>query len=213
MPVKAVLMPTGEEPQEEAKESPEEKVEEVVKKPRGKAKAKPKAKAEPKAKAKAKAKPKAKPEPEEPGEPEEPEEPAEPEEPEEPEPPFEEVVPKKKARAKRAARSDVDLQAKTMCPICHKVLSNHALLYTHRCAKCDTDEKKYPKRLEDEEPPAPEPLVRQTHVVREAAREAPPYVYQQPQLSYKDILMMRQHEMRQARHARQVAPLRSHYGM
>ena len=32
MPVKAVLMPTGEEPQEEAKESPEEKVEEVVKK-------------------------------------------------------------------------------------------------------------------------------------------------------------------------------------
>ena len=34
MPVKAVLMPTGEEPQEEAKESPEEKVEEVVKKPR-----------------------------------------------------------------------------------------------------------------------------------------------------------------------------------
>ena len=187
------MMSAGEEPQEEVKESPEEKVEEVVKKPRGKAKAK-----EPKAEPKAKAKPKAKPKPE----PEEPEEPAEPEEPEEP---FEEVVPKKKARAKRAARSDVDLQAKTMCPICHKVLSNHALLYTHRCAKCDTEEKKYPKRLEDEEPPAPEP--RQTHVVRD------PYVYQQPQLSYKDILMMRQHEMRQARHARQVAPLRSHYGL
>ena len=119
------------------------------------------------------------------------------------------VVPKSKARAKRAARSDVDLQAKTMCPICHKVLSNHALLYTHRCAKCDTEENKYPKRLQDEEPPAPEPppLVRQTHVVRD------PYVYQQPQLSYKDILVMRQHEMRQARHARQVAPLRSHYGL
>ena len=115
-------------------------------------------------------------------------------------------MPKKKARAKRAARSDVDLQAKTMCPICHKVLSNHALLYTHRCAKCDTEEKKYPKRLEDEEPEPP-PLVRQTHVVRD------PYVYQQPQLSYKDILVMRQHEMRQARHARQVAPLRSHYSL
>ena len=65
--------------------------------------------------------------------------------------------------------------------------------------------KNYPKRLEDEEPPAPEP--RQTHVVRD------PYEYQQPQLSYKDILMMRQHEMRQERHARQVAPLRSHYGL
>ena len=201
MPVKAVLMPTGEEPPEEVKESPEEKVEEVAKKPRGKAKAKAESKAEPKPKPKAKAKPKAKPKPEEP---EEPEEPAEPEEPGEP---FEEVVPKKKARAKRAARSDVDLQAKTMCPICHKVLSNHALLYTHRCAKCDTEEKKYPKRLEDEAPPAPEPLVRQTHVVRD------PYEYQQPQLSYKDILVMRQHEMRQARHARQVAPLRSHYGL
>ena len=166
-------------------------------------------------------------EPNEPGEPEEPEESEKPAEPEEPEEPFEEVVPKKKARAKRAARSDVDLQAKTMCPICHKVLSNHALLYTHRCAKCDTEEKKYPKRLEDEAPPAPEPLVRQTHVDREAARggapeahgglaaapRAPPYEYQQPQLSYKDILVMRQHEMRQARHARQVAPLRSHYGL
>ena len=102
-----------------------------------------------------------------------------------------------------------------MCPICHKVLSNHALLYTHRCAKCDTEEKKYPKRLEDE--PEPPPLARQTHVVRDgglaAAPRAPPYVYQQPQLSYKDILVMRQHEMRQARHARQVAPLRSHYGL
>ena len=142
--------------------------------------------------------------------PAEPGEPASPEEREErlePEEPFEEGGPLKKARAKRAARSDVDLQAKTMCPICHKVLSNHALLYTHRCAKCDTEEKKYPKRLEDEAPPAPEPLVRQTHVVRD------PYVYQQPQLSYKDILVMRQHEMRQARHARQVAPLRSHYGL
>ena len=72
--------------------------------------------------------------------------------------------------------------------------------------------KKYPKRLGDEkipEPPAPEPppLVRQTYVARD------PYAYQQPQLSYKDILMMRQHEMRQARHARQVAPLRNHYGL
>ena len=32
MPVKAVVMPTGEEPQEEVKGSPEERVEEVVKK-------------------------------------------------------------------------------------------------------------------------------------------------------------------------------------
>ena len=93
-----------------------------------------------------------------------------------------------------------------MCPICHKVLSNHALLYTHKCAKCDTEEKKYPKRLEEEAPPPP-PLVRQTHV------QPDPYRYQAPQLSYKDILMMHQQEMRQARHARQVAPLRSHYGM
>ena len=110
-----------------------------------------------------------------------------------------------------------------MCPICHKVLSNHALLYTHKCAKCDTEDKKYPKRLEEEAPP---PLVRQapqqypipqTHVQPEAAYggtpQASPYRYQAPQLSYKDILLMHQQEMRQARHARQVAPLRSHYGM
>jgi len=87
-----------------------------------------------------------------------------------------------------------------MCPICKKVLSNHALLYTHRCAKSDTDERKYPARLE--EAPAPPELTRQ-----------PQYEYAQPPPSYRDILIMRQHEMRQARHARQVAPLRSHYGL
>ena len=205
MPVKAVVMPTGEEPAEVSKEAPEAPAPEEAKKPQGKAKSKaaPKAKRAPKAKAK--------PEPEEPKEePEEPEPPAEPAEPEEPA--FEVVVPKKKAKAKRAARAEVDLQAKTICPICHKVLSNHALLYTHRCAKCDTEEKKYPKRLEEEAPPPP-PLVRQQQYPTPQYVQPDPYRYQAPQLSYKDILLMHQQEMRQARHARQVAPLRSHYGM
>ena len=49
--------------------------------------------------------------------------------------------------------------------------------------------------------PPPPPLVRQ----------APQYY--EPQLSYKDLLSIRQHEMREARHARQVAPMRSHYGL
>ena len=68
---------------------------------------------------------------------------------------------------------------------------------------------KYPKRLEEEAPPVRQQQypIPQTHV------QPDPYRYQAPQLSYKDILMMHQQEMRHARHARQVAPLRSHYGM
>ena len=207
MPVKAVVMPTGEEPLEETKEPLEAPVPEEAKKPRGKAKSKaaPKAKRAPKPKEPEE--PKEEPKPEEP----KPEEPK-PEEPEEPEEPFEVVAPKKKAKAKRATRADVDLQAKTVCPICNKVLSNHALMYTHRCSKCDTEEEKYPKRLEEEAPPPP-PLVRQQQYPTPQYVQPDPYRYQAPQLSYKDILLMHQQEMRQARHARQVAPLRSHYGM
>ena len=61
-----------------------------------------------------------------------------------------------------------------------------------------------PKRLEEDAPPPP-PLARYV--------QPDPYRYQAPQLTYKQILQMHQQEMRQARHARQVAPLRSHYGM
>ena len=98
------------------------------------------------------------------------------------------------------------MKAMTMCPICHKTLTNEQLLYSHHCSKCDTEERKYPKRIE-EQAPEPPPLTRQTHVVRD------PYEYQQPQLTYRDMLQMRQHEMRQLRHARQVHPVRSHYGL
>ena len=104
------------------------------------------------------------------------------------------MAPKAKAKgAGKKASSQIDLQAKTRCPICHVVCSNHALLYTHTCKQEALAAKKQLPRLE--EPPPPPPLVRQT------------------QPSYKDLLREQHQELQHARAMRMVGPLRAHYGL
>ena len=44
------------------------------------------------------------------------------------------VTPKRKAKAKKEEEK-VDLKQRMPCPICKKVCTLHALLYTHQCTK------------------------------------------------------------------------------
>ena len=91
---------------------------------------------------------------------------------------------------------------KAFCPICRAgPMSNHTLLYRHSYTKTALDKKQSPPRYDDyeadEEAPSPPPLRRQTH--------------DYPQLSYRDTLLHQQEQQRQARMARMIAPMRSHY--
>ena len=117
----------------------------------------------------------------------------------------------------------MNLADKAFCPICRAgPMTNATLLYRHTCPKSalnakpraprydDIDgealtEDEMPQKIRppvptypwDEEPPQPQPLRRQT--------------YDYPQLSYRETLLQQQEAQRQARMARMIAPMRSHY--
>ena len=123
-----------------------------------------------------------------------PEEPAEPAEPE--------AKPKSRAKGKASAgraatgskaKETVDLSQKTKCSVCKKVVTNHCLLYTHKCPKAALDERKKIPTVEEEasalEPPPPPKLERgTTRNLKQWVEEHPaePYPHQE-QLPAPDV--------------------------
>ena len=100
---------------------------------------------------------------------------------EEPAAQIPEGKPKRRVRIaapKKAAAKQPDLSQKTKCPVCKRVVSQHCLLYTHKCSKAALDERKPRQTLEMEAPPPP-PLVREpvrtTAWVEENPDEEMPY--------------------------------------
>ena len=60
------------------------------------------------------------------------------------------VVPKPKSRVSRAKKEEppkVDLKQRMPCPVCKRICTLHALLYTHKCTK-DAREAKLKKSAE-----------------------------------------------------------------
>ena len=168
MPVKTEVVPVPSEEGEAASEQPEAASEE--KKPKRAPKNQiPKAQAKRVSK---KAAPQDAPQeavetphvPEEPAEPE----PAEPAEPEA----------KPKSRAKAKAKAKVDLSQKTKCSVCKRVVTNHCLLYTHKCPKAALDERKKMPTVEEEAAPPPPKLE------RASARDMKQWVEENPAEPY-----------------------------
>ena len=128
---------------------------------------------------------------------------------EEPVEPTPKAKPKPRAPPKKreAIPAGMNLADKAFCPICRAgPMTNATLLYRHTCPKSALNAKPRAPRYddidgealtEDEEPPQPPPLRRQTH--------------DYPQLSYRETLLQQQEAQRQARMARMIAPMRSHY--
>ena len=225
MPVKAVPVEATEEagdPSETASEKPvilETKAEDATEKPA----AQPKRRS--RASAKRAASGEAAPEP--------------PAEPPEPAPEAEAKLRGAKAAAKAQAAADkaaekakkeqqaVDMKARVKCPICHRTVSQHCLLYTHVCPQAALNEKpkvtpipeapepKAPKAPKapayspgdsDDEPP---PRVRWEEEFPEARVPPPPPLVRQPyQPSYREQLMLRQRERQHHQALAQVAPIR-----
>ena len=99
-----------------------------------------------------------------------------PEEPAEPEPAEPEAKPKSRAKAK--AKAKVDLSQKTKCSVCKRVLTNHCLLYTHKCPKAALDERKKIPTVEEEAAPPPPKLE------RASARDMKQWVEENPAEPY-----------------------------
>ena len=125
---------------------------------------------------------------------------------EEPVEPTPKAKPKPRAPPKKreAIPAGMNLADKAFCPICRAgPMTNATLLYRHTCPKSALGAKPRAPRFDDEpyeadeELPPPPPLRRQTH--------------DYPQLSYRETLLQQQEQQRQARLARMIAPMRSHY--
>ena len=134
----------------------------------------------------------------------------------------------KAAKKAEKEQEKLDLKARVRCPVCKKgPMSQHALLYTHKC--CETDLKKLPKAptLEEKFPePVEEPLSppkkRKAKIVAPPSEESeeddwpvvpppPPLVRQPAQMSYREILEIRRGEMQRAKAHREVGAIRAHF--
>ena len=138
----------------------------------------------------------------------------------------------KAAKKAEKEQEKLDLKARVRCPVCKKgPMSQHALLYTHKC--CETDLKKLPKAptLEEkfpepvEEPLSPPKKRKKVKVIAPPSEESelddwpeavvvpppPPLVRQPAQMSYREILEIRREEMQRAKAHREVGAIRAHF--
>ena len=138
----------------------------------------------------------------------------------------------KAAKKAEKEQEKLDLKARVRCPVCKKgPMSQHALLYTHKC--CETDLKKLPKAptLEEkfpepvEEPLSPPKKRKKVKVIAPLSEEnelddwpeavvvppPPPLVRQPAQMSYREILEIRRAEMQRAKAHREVGAIRAHF--
>ena len=78
----------------------------------------------------------------------------------------------KAAEKAKKEQEKVDMKARVKCPVCHRTVSQHCLLYTHKCSQAALDKKPKPPTVEEkfetkevepeppEEPVAPKKAVR-----------------------------------------------------
>ena len=138
----------------------------------------------------------------------------------------------KAAKKAEKEQEKLDLKARVRCPVCKKgPMSQHALLYTHKC--CETDLKKLPKAptLEEkfpepvEEPLSPPKKRKKVKVIAPPSEESelddwpeavvvpppPPLVRQPAQMTYREILEIRRGEMQRAKAHKEVGAIRAHF--
>ena len=146
--------------------------------------------------------------------------------------PKEEVEKEKAEKAARKAEKEqekVDLKARVRCPVCKKgPMSQHALLYTHKCADADlkklprqpTLEEKFPEPKEEEEEPEQIIVKRKAKKVVQYVEgdsdydeipPPPPLIRQPAPMSYREILAMRQAEVARSKAHREVGVIRSFF--
>ena len=112
------------------------------------------------------------------------------------------AVPKRKAKAKKEEEK-VDLKQRMPCPVCKRICTLHALLYTHKCTK-DAREAKLKKSTEAVKPiiekpvPLPEP-----EVIEEPVERRP--------MTYREALIERRFQIEARQRELHTTPIRNYF--
>ena len=118
-------------------------------------------------------------------------------------------VPKRKAKAKKEEEK-VDLKQRMPCPVCKRVCTLHALLYTHKCTK-DAREAKLKKSAElaakppeviEKPVPLPEPEVIAEPVEQPVERRT---------MTYREALIERRLQMEARQRELHTTPIRNYF--
>ena len=119
------------------------------------------------------------------------------------------AVPKRKAKAKKEEEK-VDLKQRMPCPVCKRICTLHALLYTHKCTK-DAREAKLKKNAElavkppeviEKPVPLPEPEVIEEPVEQPVERRP---------MTYREALIERRLQMEARQRELHTAPIRNYF--
>ena len=116
------------------------------------------------------------------------------------------AVPKRKAKAKKEEEK-VDLKQRMPCPVCKRICTLHALLYTHKCTK-DAREAKLKKSTEAVKPviekpvPSPEPEVIEEPVEQPVERRP---------MTYREALIERRLQMEARQRELHTTPIRNYF--
>ena len=120
------------------------------------------------------------------------------------------AVPKRKAKAKKEEEK-VDLKQRMPCPVCKRICTLHALLYTHKCTK-DAREAKLKKSAElavkppeviEKPVPLPEPQVIEEPVEQPVERRP---------MTYREALIERRLQMEARQRELHTTPIRKYFG-
>ena len=119
------------------------------------------------------------------------------------------AVPKRKAKAKKEEEK-VDLKQRMPCPVCKRICTLHALLYTHKCTK-DAREAKLKKSAElavkppeviEKPVPLPEPEVIEEPVEQQVQRRP---------MTYREALIERRLQMEARQRELHTTPIRNYF--
>ena len=109
------------------------------------------------------------------------------------------AVPKRKAKKEEAK---VDLKQRMPCPICKRICTLHALLYTHQCTK-DAREAKLKKNTEITVKP---PVIEQPVPLPE-----PEVIEEKQPMTYREALIERRFQMDARQRELHTTPIRNYF--
>ena len=113
------------------------------------------------------------------------------------------AVPKRKAKAKKEEEK-VDLKQRMPCPICKRICTLHALLYTHQCTK-DAREAKLKKSADL--------AVKPPEVIEKPVPLPEPEIIEERRpMTYRESLIERRHAYEARQRELHCLPIRNYFG-
>ena len=125
------------------------------------------------------------------------------------------VTPKRKAKAKKEEEK-IDLKQRMPCPICKRICTLHALLYTHQCTKDAREARlKKPEKIETPAPELeeikPEEIIKEPMHPRQSLMNRR-YEESKSHMDAREALMERRYAFELRQREIHTTPIRNYFG-